>query len=58
MEQIEVNKRSSEKPGEVSAAIAKPPESRESAILPSQNGSTTSGSNVGEERTYAETPSR
>jgi hypothetical protein len=44
MEQIEVNKQSSEKLGEVSAAIAKPPERRESAILPSQNGSTTSGS--------------
>ena len=43
MEQIEVNKPSSEKPGEVSAAIAKPPESRESVILPSQNGSTISG---------------
>jgi hypothetical protein len=35
MEQIEVNKQPSEKPSA--------PESRESAILPSQNGSTTSG---------------
>lgn len=43
MEQIEINKQSSEKPGEVSAAIAKPPESRASAILPSQNGGTASG---------------
>ncbi len=44
MEQIEVNKQSAEKSGEISIAIAKPPVSRESAILPSQNGSTTSGS--------------
>jgi hypothetical protein len=43
MEQIEVNKQSSDKPGEVNAAIAKPPK-KERAILPSQNGSTTSGS--------------
>jgi hypothetical protein len=43
MEQIELNKQSSEKSGEVSAAIARPPESRERAILPSQNGSTTLG---------------
>jgi hypothetical protein len=43
MEQIEVNKLSSEKPGEISAAIVKPSESRESAILPSQNEGTTSG---------------
>jgi hypothetical protein len=43
MEQIEVNKQLSENPGEVSAAIAKPPE-KERAILPSQNGSATSGS--------------
>jgi hypothetical protein len=42
MEQIEVNNQSSNKSGEVSAAIAKLPESRECAILPSQNGSTTS----------------
>lgn len=41
MEQIEVNKQSSEKTREIGAAILKPPESRESAILPSQNGSTT-----------------
>ncbi len=43
MEQMEVNKQPSEKSGEVSAAIAKLPESRECAILPSQNGSITSG---------------
>ncbi len=44
MEQIEVNKQSSDKSGEVSAATVKPPESRESKILPSQNGGTTTGS--------------
>ncbi len=45
MEQIEVNKQSSDKFGEASAAIVKLPENRESAILPSQtqNGGTTSG---------------
>lgn len=39
----QVNKQSSERPDEVSAAIVKPPESRECATLPSQNGSTTLG---------------
>jgi hypothetical protein len=43
MEQIEVTKQSSEKSGEVSAAIAKLPERRENVILPSQNGITTAG---------------
>jgi hypothetical protein len=43
MEQI-VNKQLSDKPGEVSAAIAKLPESCESAILSPQNGSITLGS--------------
>lgn len=46
MEQIEISKQSSDKSGEVSAAIAKPLESRENVILPSQNGSTTSGAEV------------
>jgi hypothetical protein len=40
MEQIEVSKQSSDKSGEVSVAIVKPPERRESAILPLQNGDT------------------
>ncbi len=46
MEQIEINKQSSDKSDEVRATIAKPPENRENAILPSQNESTTSGSKV------------
>ncbi len=43
MEQIEVNKQSSDKPGEVGTTTVKSSENRESTILPSQNGSTTSG---------------
>ncbi len=48
MEQTEVSKQLSDKSGEVSAAIAKPPENRDSAILPShiQNGGTTIGNEV------------
>jgi hypothetical protein len=44
MKQIKINNPSSYKSVEVSASIAKSPDSCESEILLSQNGSTTSGS--------------
>jgi hypothetical protein len=51
MEKIEVNKQPSERSGEVSTAIVKPPEICESAILPSQSESRTSGSEASSVKT-------